>query len=720
MRTPSDAQIAVLHVIVRANATNSQYNEHCLPVLNERRVSVCSLFPAEVTPPPELMMYEGDGTKKGSRRALRTALQMADYDVVHVHAASSAMLTIATYLRTRRTRRDLVYTVHNSWQNYRLRNRFFLYFIFAFFPTIVVCGNAALESMPRRVRRLFRRKLSVIPNGVDVDRIDRVLDSLDEVDQADNGLVVISVGRLIPLKHPETVLKAFVKAKGTRGELVFVGDGPMRAGMRDWVVQSALHRRVSFTGLIEREKVFPMMSLADVFVSASGGEGLPVSVLEAMACRCPVILSDIPPHREIVKAAPGIPLVPVGDVDGFARSIHRLLELEDEQRHKLGEEQRSCVVNHFSVQAMNNSYGEVYMRIIGGDSSEDPRLAAYTGTPSPDATGREPAAPGLLARMRRRWRLVAILTVLGALAGAAYSQIQPTEYQGTASVLVGNVIGGPADEDGLKASAVLAASYADLVRREPVLKPVAQRGFSEDWRTLQKSVYAATGDNNPQLVQITASAQTADDAESLAAAVADQLVALAAGRKEDPQQVFAERQVDRLSKDIVEIQNQIDSAQRELDAVPAGNSAPDLEDRLADLRSALSEQQAAYEEMTNQAAQSYTDDAKIEVLEQAYAARSPVRPDEFGLVGAGAGLGFALATIWVYLGGRRRRSPRFGDSVAGLGVPQPVRTDAWAPHSVSDSGPRDLPREVRVDPRNEPAGDSDTEVESVIRKRQGR
>jgi glycosyltransferase involved in cell wall biosynthesis len=720
MRTPSDAQLAVLHVIVRANATNSQYNEHCLPVLNERRVSVCSLFPAEVTPPPELMMYEGDGTRKGCRRALSTALQMADYDVVHVHAASSAMLTVATYLRMRRSRRDLVYTVHNSWKNFRLRNRFFLYVIFAFFPTIVVCGHAALESMPRRVRKLFGRKLGVIPNGVDVDRIDRVLVALDHVDQSDNGLVVVSVGRLIPLKHPETVLKAFVKAKGTRGELVFVGDGPMRGGMRDWVVESALHRKVSFTGLIERDKVFPMMALADVFVSASGGEGLPVSVLEAMACRCPVILSDIPPHREIVRATPGIPLVPVGDVDGFARALHRMLELDDEQRHKLGEEQRSCVVNHFSVKAMNNSYREVYMRIIDGDVSEDPPMQTYAGAPSPDGVRREPAATGLLARMRRRWRLVATLTMLGALAGAAYAQIQPADYRGTASVLVGNVIGGPADEEGLKVSAVLAASYADLVRREPVLKPVAQRGLAEDWRALQKDVYADTGDNNPQLVQITASAQTAEDAEHLAAAVAKQLVALAAGRRQDPQQVFAEQQVDRLAKDIVEIQNQIDSAQQQIDAVPSGNTASDLESRLADLRSTLSEQQAAYQAMTDQAAQSYTDDARIEVLEQAYAARSPMRLNVVGLVGAGAGLGFALATIWVYLGGRRRRSPRFGDSVAGHGVPQPVRTDAWAPHSVPDSEPRDLPREVRVEPRNEPPADSETEVDPVIRKRQGR
>ena len=80
---------------------------------------------------------------RGCLRALRSALQAERYDVVHVHAPASALLTLLTYLRLRRPLRNLMFTVHNSWQNFRPRNRLLLRVVLAFFPLVVVCGQAA-------------------------------------------------------------------------------------------------------------------------------------------------------------------------------------------------------------------------------------------------------------------------------------------------------------------------------------------------------------------------------------------------------------------------------------------------------------------------------------------------------------------------------------------------------------------------------------------------
>ena len=180
-RTSTDLQhdpaggLSVLHVVVKAGPTNSQYNEHCLPVMRERRVTVCSLFPADVEPPPEIVLVQGNGSVRGCFRALREALALASYDAVHVHAAGSGILALAVYLRSRRSRRDLVFTLHTSWPNVRRRNRLLLFVVAALFPVFVACGEASAASLPPTLKRLVRR-LEVIPNGVDVERIDRVLE----------------------------------------------------------------------------------------------------------------------------------------------------------------------------------------------------------------------------------------------------------------------------------------------------------------------------------------------------------------------------------------------------------------------------------------------------------------------------------------------------------------------------------------------------------------
>jgi hypothetical protein len=79
--------LSILHIIVRVGPTNAQYNEHCLPMRRERRITICSLTRAALTPPEEIKLYEGDGTVLGSLRVLRKALSHDDYDVIHAHAA---------------------------------------------------------------------------------------------------------------------------------------------------------------------------------------------------------------------------------------------------------------------------------------------------------------------------------------------------------------------------------------------------------------------------------------------------------------------------------------------------------------------------------------------------------------------------------------------------------------------------------------------------------
>lgn len=642
------AGLSILHVIVRAGATNSQYNEHCLPVVGERKITVCSLFPADVTPPPSgLTLFEGDGTTRGCWRALRRALAFGEYDVVHVHAPASGVLTLAAYFWTRRSRQDLVFTVHNSWASFRRRNRLFLRIILALFPLIVVCGRAAHDSMPRRLRQRRSHKLTVVPNGVDVDRIDTVLADHDRPrGEHCAGESVITVSRLIPIKDPLTLVSAFADASQEDDRLVVVGEGPLRRDVQVAARDRGLSGRVRLTGLMPRNDVYRLLDESDVFVTTSRGEGLPVAMLEAMACGVPVVASDIAPHREIAVLARQVPLVPVGDRSGFARATARMLALTPTEREKLGRDLRACVVDNFSVRAMNRGYGELYSRIAATTGGR------YRGNLRP----AEQVAQGeetLPEKMRRRAAWLALFTILGGIGGYAYTQVQGPVYKAETTLMVGSASGAAAGEDELKLSAALALTYTDLARREPVLGPVAKQGFADSWRELHRNVHVQTGTQNPQLIQISAYGSDAAEASSLATAVAERLERVADARTSSPQLEFLADQVRSLEKAITITSEDLDATLRRAEEA-TGEEVVALERQAAEQRRTLSELQSSYTELQQL---SSTRAGQITTVDEAWVARSPLRPTPVALTLAGAAFGFALATGWIYLFGRGRPAP---------------------------------------------------------------
>jgi glycosyltransferase involved in cell wall biosynthesis len=310
----------------------------------------------------------------GLVRALRDALAGRACDIIHVHAPQVALVLLATFLWARRElRASSVYTVHNSFQNYNVRNRLLLIPAFLGFRRVVCCSRVARDSFPRFFKRLAGRRLCVVQNGVDIDRLDRIVEA-GTARGRDGAFTVTSVGQLIERKDPQCVLDAFAVADDRQSRLVFVGTGPLRERLTDEIRARGIADRVEFTGLVPRETVYERLGRAHVFVSASRGEGLPVAVLEAMACRCPVVLSDIPPHREIAGGTDFVPLIPLGDVDAFAREVKRFRAMSPHQRALIGQKCREVAEYRFSLSAMHAGYEDVYAQVLDGRSQTPPEL----------------------------------------------------------------------------------------------------------------------------------------------------------------------------------------------------------------------------------------------------------------------------------------------------------------------------------------------------------
>jgi len=103
-RSPNAQRLRILHVIFLLGETNSQYNEHCLPVKDERDLSICTYFEPKLEVPEEIEVFAGDGTLHGFFRAIGAAVRASRYDVIHAHAPPTAVLLMLGLARQQRRR----------------------------------------------------------------------------------------------------------------------------------------------------------------------------------------------------------------------------------------------------------------------------------------------------------------------------------------------------------------------------------------------------------------------------------------------------------------------------------------------------------------------------------------------------------------------------------------------------------------------------------------
>ena len=361
----SNRRLSILHIILVLKPTNGQYNEHCLPLMDKRDITICTFFKSDITPPKAITLFDGDNTIMGFFRAVRAALAKREYDIIHVHTPHAGVLLLVALFMFGMYKKlipSTVHTVQNSYENFKFRNKLLFIPSFVFFRQMVFCSHASYDSFPNFYKWLAADRMHVVQNGVDLHRIDHITKAKPAVH---NEYFTIATVGLIKIKNPTTVLDATYQYNNQDTKLTFLGEGSLRPVLMQKVERLGLQQQVQLTGMVARDKVFEYFTRADLFVSSSWGEGLPVAVMEAMACGCPVVLSNIPPHREIAEGVDFIPLLKPNDVTGFAQEIKKFREMSVSERAVIGQKCRKLIEDRFSLPIMHAGYQEIYAKITG-------------------------------------------------------------------------------------------------------------------------------------------------------------------------------------------------------------------------------------------------------------------------------------------------------------------------------------------------------------------
>lgn len=228
--------------------------------------------------------------------------------------------------------------------------------------SIIANSSGGEQYWRRNARRGLR--LDTIPNALDIARIRKA--GLGMTREANASALLLVVGRLSNEKAFEIVVRGIGKLSQRQTSpmnVLMMGEGPERSSIAREIKAAALEDRITL--LPYQSDWWKWLGVADGLISMSRYEGNPNVVLEAMAGGCPVILSDIPSHREIADTSSAL-FVPLDDVGALSMTIDQLLADKRGAVERAG--RASERVASMTVKTMADRYDAVYNEVLNGKS----------------------------------------------------------------------------------------------------------------------------------------------------------------------------------------------------------------------------------------------------------------------------------------------------------------------------------------------------------------
>jgi glycosyltransferase involved in cell wall biosynthesis len=210
------------------------------------------------------------------------------------------------------------------------------------------------------------RKTDLIENGIQMPAPsgpERVARLREEIAPGATH-VVGTVARFTPQKGPfDFVRMAHVLVRAEPGvHLVWCGDGELRGQVESMAMELGISKRLHFLGY--RTDVIDVMAAMDLFTLTSHWEGLPYTVLDAMALEKPVVATAAVGTRDVVQDGVTGLLTPVGDPEAAANAIAGLLR-DGARAREMGAAGRNLVLRRFSQEAMVKRTGQLYLDLVG-------------------------------------------------------------------------------------------------------------------------------------------------------------------------------------------------------------------------------------------------------------------------------------------------------------------------------------------------------------------
>ncbi len=305
---------------------------------------------------------------------------VAGHDVVHNHSLWMLPNSYSSRM-ARRAGKPVVITAHGALEPWALAHaKWKKRLVETLFQRKELLAADCLHTNSRAEMEGIRQygitaPVAVIPNGVDLDVLDQPAErSLLEAAHPEltDKRLVLFMARLHVKKGLEHLLQAWSRLASEFPDWHLVVAGPdngFEASARTIVAEAAVGERVTFTGNLQGEMARAARRAADVFTLPSFSEGFSMAVLEAMAARCPVMITPGCNFPEVESAGAGAIIRP--DIEATTEGLGRLMALSDDERQRMGRCGRQLIEQRFTWDIVAQQTLQLYRWLIRGGSAPD-------------------------------------------------------------------------------------------------------------------------------------------------------------------------------------------------------------------------------------------------------------------------------------------------------------------------------------------------------------
>lgn len=277
-------------------------------------------------------------------KAVYLARRMKDLGIDHIHAHYASHPALEAWIINKLTGISYSITIHShdiydchSMLGPKLKNATFL----------APISEYNIKYLENLLGDWVRTKCRVIHCGINPDRY-----MPSSPKGKDDILKIIQIGSLHWKKGQTYLIQAMaiLRDRGIPFHLRIIGEGEERVNIEKVISNYKLTSQVEMLGAKTQDEVAKLLGTADCYIQSSISEGIPVAIMEAMACELPVISTNITGIPELVLDGETGILVEPKDVSAMASALETLYKKTPEQRLEMGKKGREWVLKEFTLE----------------------------------------------------------------------------------------------------------------------------------------------------------------------------------------------------------------------------------------------------------------------------------------------------------------------------------------------------------------------------------